>query len=249
MDKIKNNLLRFFNVGSGAVAAALDAGSDGLILSVSEASGFPDMFGAFNFHYEPRQIVKLAQDVQPKRRQTAVWAPVACYDDTRDLTALFDELRGAGVRGVVSYPSLSVYEGDFRQALSDEGITLEKELAALSAARTWGLSAAAYICSPEDAQVCLDFPVDAVIVPAVCETDAILPILRRHPAEPAILLQSEPYASAADSVQHAYQAGADGFWASAMFGAVSAEATLAGAVNEYKTVPVRTGNTLDGEKQ
>jgi two-component system response regulator HydG len=142
--------------GSGQTAgAAADAGADLLVAlnaGVYRALGVGSLASFLPYGNANAQTERLVRtEVLPRAGRVPVVAGVFAADPTLDLPAHLDRLRALGVRGATNWPSLGFVDGQFREALEEEGFDPASELRLLTAARAAGLAAVGFAHAEADA--------------------------------------------------------------------------------------------------
>jgi DNA-binding NtrC family response regulator/predicted TIM-barrel enzyme len=143
-------------VGSGQTAkAAATAGADLLLVlnaGLYRNLGCGSLAAFLPYGNANRQTETLLEGILPQAGNVPVVAGVFGSDPTTDIGELLDRLEKLGVAGVTNWPSLGFVDGQFREALDEEGFTSDSELAMLSMARARGLATVGFVHNPSDAK-------------------------------------------------------------------------------------------------
>ena len=143
-------------VGSGQLAnAAVSADAD--ILLVLNAGYYRNVGRGSLAAFLPygnanQQTLETLRQVLPQAGQVPVIAGVWGADPTIELREHLQCLKEWGVSGVTNWPSLGFIDGQFREALEDEGFTTESELRMLAEARSLGLATFGFVHDEPDAE-------------------------------------------------------------------------------------------------
>lgn len=83
-------------------------------------------------------------------------------DPTIHLPGYLDLIRSSGFSGIINYPTLGLIDGQFREALEEEGITYRQEVEAIRLAHEHGMFTMAFVFNPEHALWMLDAGADII---------------------------------------------------------------------------------------
>jgi predicted TIM-barrel enzyme len=154
--------------GIGLSAKFAEAGGADLIIIYNSGlyrmDGLPSIAGYMPFG-DANAIVKEMglRHVLPVVRQTPVIAGICAYDLTREMGVFLQELLAAGFSGVINFPTVGRFEGDFRQGMEDCGMSFRREAEVMSLAGSLGFFTLAYVFNPEEAKMMARAGVDAVV--------------------------------------------------------------------------------------
>lgn len=74
------------------------------------------------------------------------------HDPTIHLYEYLQEIKAKGFSGIVNFPSVGLVDGQFREALEEEGITFEREIEAIKIAKFMGLLTLGFVFDEEQAK-------------------------------------------------------------------------------------------------
>ena len=106
----------------------------------------------------------LTQCVLPHAPKIPVIAGLLASDPTVELPVRLERLKQLGVNGVVNWPSLGGFDGQFRACVEAEELSIDCEIAGLAKAREMGLFSFGFVCNPEDALKFAESGVDALVI-------------------------------------------------------------------------------------
>src|SRR6185436_5843843 len=145
-------------VGSGMTAAAAEEGGVDLLMvlnasyfrlhGTSSAAALMPYANANALTWETA-----VHHVLPRITRTPVFVGTCAQDPSLDLDAHLARVKEYGLAGIVNFPSVSFFEGRYRDALEDAGLGLDREAAMLRRAKDAGLLTIGFCLRPADAQV------------------------------------------------------------------------------------------------
>lgn len=143
-------------VGSGQTAkAAAAAGADLLLVlnaGLYRNMGCGSLAAFLPYGNANQQTESLLESILPQGGTVPVIAGVFGSDPTIDLCEFLERLKQWGVTGVTNWPSLGFVDGQFREALDEEGLTSDSELFMLALARARGLATVGFVHNTSDAK-------------------------------------------------------------------------------------------------
>ncbi|ACX67491.1 transcriptional regulator, AraC family [Paenibacillus sp. Y412MC10] len=83
-------------------------------------------------------------------------------DPTVQLPGYLDAIRGSGFAGIINYPTVGMIDGQFREALEEEGITYLQEVEAIRIAHERDMFTMAFVFNPEQTTWMLDAGADII---------------------------------------------------------------------------------------
>jgi predicted TIM-barrel enzyme/aminoglycoside phosphotransferase (APT) family kinase protein len=142
--------------GSGLAGASAEAGGSDLIVVYNSgryrAAGHGSLSGLLPFGDANAIVVELAREVLSVVKRAPVIAGVCGTDPFRDLDRFVHQLRDMGVAGVQNFPTISLFDTSFREDLEATGISFEREVELMRAARRAGMLTCAYVVDEQDAR-------------------------------------------------------------------------------------------------
>src|ERR1041384_3755575 len=152
-------------VGSGMTAAAAEEGGVDLLLVLSASyfrlhgtSSAAAMMPYANANALTWEAT--VHHVLPRITRTPVFVGTCAQDPSLDIDAHLARVKEYGLAGVVNFPSVSMFEGRYRDAIEDAGLGLDREAAMLRRAKGLGLLTIGFCLRPADAQVLAKAGVD-----------------------------------------------------------------------------------------
>ncbi|MEG1620147.1 MAG: phosphoenolpyruvate hydrolase family protein [Eubacterium sp.] len=83
-------------------------------------------------------------------------------DPTRDISDYLEVIRGCGFVGINNYPTIGLIDGQFREALEENGSCFEQEVAVFRMAHKRGLITVAFVFDEQQAEAMLDAGADII---------------------------------------------------------------------------------------
>jgi predicted TIM-barrel enzyme len=172
-----------------------------------------------------------------------------------DLDAYMERLKALGVWGVTNWPSLGFVDGQFREALEDDGFDRASELRLLAAARRAGLAAVGFTHTEQDAaqfapvsdglilNVGLTHRVDDLhgrrdqVQAAIARLNRMLAAVARTGARPLCLMFGGPVTTPEDFQAVLRQTRVDGMAGGSVFERLPVQRAVEATVRQFKAVP------------
>jgi predicted TIM-barrel enzyme len=154
--------------GIGLSAKFAEAGGADLVIIYNSGlyrmDGLPSIAGYMPFGDANAMVKEMGlRHVLPIVRHTPVIAGICAYDLTRDMAVFLQELLAAGFSGVINFPTVGRFEGDFRQGMEDSGMSFGREAEVMGLAGSLGFFTLAYVFNPEEAKMMARAGIDAVV--------------------------------------------------------------------------------------
>jgi predicted TIM-barrel enzyme len=161
------------SAGIGLSAKCAEAGGVDLIIIYNSGrfrmSGHSSMAGLLPYGDANAIVVEMAAEILPVVEHTPVLAGVCGTDPFRSMPVFLRELKRLGFTGIQNFPTVGLYDGSFRQALEESGITFDQEVELIRIARELDLLTAAYVFDEAQARAMAEAGAD-VLVPHVGTT-------------------------------------------------------------------------------
>src|SRR5438105_12709367 len=125
--------------GTGLSAKCAEAGGVDLIIIYNSGryrmAGRGSLAGLLPYGDANAIVVDMAREVLPVVRDTPVLAGVCGTDPFRLMPVFLEELRRLGFSGVQNFPTVGLFEGEFRQNLEETGMGYGLEVEMIRVAR------------------------------------------------------------------------------------------------------------------
>jgi predicted TIM-barrel enzyme len=161
------------SAGIGLSAKCAEEGGVDLIIIYNSGrfrmSGHSSMAGLLPYGDANAIVVEMAAEILPVVKHTPVLAGVCGTDPFRSMPVFLRELKRLGFTGIQNFPTIGLYDGTFRQALEETGITFDQEVELIRCARELDLLTAAYVFDEAQARAMAEAGTD-VLVPHVGTT-------------------------------------------------------------------------------
>lgn len=153
--------------GTGLSAKCAEAGGADLIIIYNSGryrmAGRGSLAGLLPFGDANAIVVDMAREVLPVVRGTPVLAGVCGTDPFRLMPAFLDELQRMGFSGVQNFPTVGLYDGDFRTNLEETGMGYDLEVELVRLARERDMLTAPYVFSADDARKMAEAGADVLV--------------------------------------------------------------------------------------
>jgi len=142
--------------GTGLSAKCAEAGGADLIIIYNSGrfrmAGRGSLAGLLPYGDANAIVVDMAREVLPVVRDTPVLAGVCGTDPFRLMPVFLDELKRMGFSGVQNFPTVGLYDGNFRTDLEETGMGYDLEVELIRLAREREMLTAPYVFDPAQAR-------------------------------------------------------------------------------------------------
>ena len=139
--------------GTGISAKSAEAGGVDLIIIYNSGryrmAGRGSLSGLLAYGDANQVVVEMSREVLPIVRDTPVLAGVNGTDPFRLMDKFLDELRTMGFSGVQNFPTVGLFDGNFRQNLEETGMGYDLEVEMIRLAAERDLLTAPYVFDVE----------------------------------------------------------------------------------------------------
>jgi len=153
--------------GAGLSAKCAEAGGGDLIIIYNSGryrmAGRGLLAGMLPYGDANAIVVDMAREVLPIVRETPVLAGVCGTDPFRLMPVFLEELKRIGFSGVQNFPTVGLFEGEFRQNLEETGMGYGLEVDMIRLARERELLTAPYVFDPEQAAAMAEAGADVLV--------------------------------------------------------------------------------------
>jgi predicted TIM-barrel enzyme len=161
--------------GTGISAKAAEAGGVDLLIIYNSGryrmAGRGSLSGLLAYGDANQIVVEMSREVLPIVRDTPVLAGVNGTDPFRIMEKFLDELKGIGFTGVQNFPTVGLFDGNFRQNLEETGMGYDLEVDMIRLAAERDLLTAPYVFDVESTVAMVEAGAD-IIVPHMGLTTA-----------------------------------------------------------------------------
>ncbi|MCM3042465.1 phosphoenolpyruvate hydrolase family protein [Paenibacillus motobuensis] len=153
--------------GAGISAKYAVKGGADLILALNSGRfrqmGLGSIAGLMPFANSNEMVMEFgSREILSVVRDKPVVFGLCASDPTIDLPSYIETIRGSGFAGIINYPTLGLIDGQFREALEEEGISYLQEVEAISVAHEQDLFTMAFVFNAEQAAFMLDAGADVI---------------------------------------------------------------------------------------
>jgi len=142
--------------GTGISAKFAEAGGADLIIIYNSGryrmAGRGSLAGLLPYGDANGIVVEMAAEVLPIVKDTPVLAGVCGTDPFRQMPVFLKELKRLGFSGVQNFPTVGLFDGDFRVNIEATGMGYDKEVAMIALAHEMNLFTAPYVFTPDEAR-------------------------------------------------------------------------------------------------
>ncbi|MCL6439522.1 MAG: phosphoenolpyruvate hydrolase family protein [Rubrobacteraceae bacterium] len=142
--------------GTGLSAKCAEAGGADLIIIYNSGryrmAGRGSLAGLLPYGDANAIVVEMASEVLPVVKDTPVLAGVCGTDPFRLMPGFLKQLREMGFSGVQNFPTVGLFDGNFRQNLEETGMGFELEIEMIREAHELDLLTAPYVFDEEQAR-------------------------------------------------------------------------------------------------
>ncbi|QEL13165.1 phosphoenolpyruvate hydrolase family protein [Limnoglobus roseus] len=153
--------------GTGLSAKCAELGGLDLIIIYNSGrfrmAGRGSLSGMMPYGDANQIVMEMAREVLPVVRNTPVLAGVCGTDPFRIMKRFLLDVRDAGFSGVQNFPTVGLFDGNFRQNLEETEMGYEKEVEMIAAAHELGLLTCPYVFNEREAEAMAKAGADVLI--------------------------------------------------------------------------------------
>ncbi len=153
--------------GTGLSAKCAEAGGADLIIIYNSGryrmAGRGSLAGCMPYGDANAIVMEMAAEVLPIVRETPVLAGVCGTDPFRLMPVFLEEVKRVGFSGVQNFPTVGLYDGQFRQNLEETGMGFGLEVEMIGDAHEAGLLTSPYVFDPDQAAAMAGVGADIVV--------------------------------------------------------------------------------------
>jgi predicted TIM-barrel enzyme len=153
--------------GTGLSAKCAEAGGGDLIIIYNSGryrmAGRGSRAGLLPYGDANAIVVDMAREVLPIVRKTPVLAGVCGTDPFRLMPVFLDELKRIGFSGVQNFPTVGLFDGEFRQNLEETGMGYGLEVEMIREARKLDLLTCPYVFNVDEARAMAEAGADVLV--------------------------------------------------------------------------------------
>lgn len=261
----QGGLLVGAGAGTGLSAKCVEAGGVDLIIIYNSGryrmAGRGSLAGLLPYGDANAIVIEMAAEVLPVVKHTPVLAGVCGTDPFRLMPQFLCQLKEMGFAGVQNFPTVGLYDGNFRQNLEETGMGFELEVEMIRLAHSFDMLTAPYVFTPEEARAMATAGAD-LLVPHVglttkgsigAETaltlaQAAVRVQAMHDAakqvnpDILVLCHGGPIAEPDDAAYVlSHTTGIVGFFGASSVERLPTERAIADQARRFKQIPTRSG--------
>ncbi len=248
--------------GTGISAKSAEAGGVDLIIIYNSGryrmAGRGSLSGLLAYGDANQVVVEMSREVLPIVRDTPVLAGVNGTDPFRLMDKFLDELKTMGFSGVQNFPTVGLFDGNFRQNLEETGMGYDLEVEMIRLAAERDLLTAPYVFDVESTVAMTRAGAD-VLVPhmglttagtigattAVSLDDSVRKVQEMRDAAVAenpdviVLCHGGPIAEPEDAAYVlAHTTGVAGFFGASSAERLPTERAIKAQIEQFKAIPL-----------
>ena len=153
--------------GTGLSAKCAEAGGVDLIVIYNSGrfrmAGRGSLAGMMPYGDANAIVVDMAREVLPVVHDTPVLAGVCGTDPFRLMPQFLRQIKEMGFSGVQNFPTVGLFDGQFRQNLEETGMGYGLEVAMIAEARAQGLLTTPYVFTADEARAMAEAGADVLV--------------------------------------------------------------------------------------
>ncbi|HEU4808628.1 MAG TPA: phosphoenolpyruvate hydrolase family protein [Homoserinimonas sp.] len=153
--------------GTGLSAKSAEAGGADLIIIYNSGryrmAGRGSLAGLLPYGDANGIVVEMASEVLPVVKDTPVLAGVCGTDPFRLMPQFIAQLKQMGFSGIQNFPTVGLYDGNFRQNLEETGMGFSLEVDAVREAHSQDFLTSPYVFDVEQAQAMTEAGADILV--------------------------------------------------------------------------------------
>ena len=153
--------------GTGISAKCAEAGGADLIIIYNSGryrmAGRGSLAGLLPYGDANGIVVEMAAEVLPVVKKTPVQAGVCGTDPFRLMPVFLKQIREMGFTGVQNFPTVGLFDGNFRANLEATGMGYDKEVEMVNLAHKMDLLTTPYAFTPDEASVMAQAGADILV--------------------------------------------------------------------------------------
>lgn len=153
--------------GTGLSAKSAEAGGADLIIIYNSGryrmAGRGSLAGLLPYGDANGIVVEMASEVLPVVKDTPVLAGVCGTDPFRLMPKFLAQLKTMGFSGIQNFPTVGLYDGNFRQNLEETDMGYSLEVDAVREAHRQDMLTSPYVFDPDQAEAMTDAGADILV--------------------------------------------------------------------------------------
>jgi predicted TIM-barrel enzyme len=153
--------------GTGISAKFAEAGGADMIIIYNSGryrmAGRGSLAGLLPYGDANGIVVEMASEVLPVVKDTPVLAGVCGTDPFRLMPVFLKQIKEMGFSGVQNFPTVGLFDGDFRRNIEATGMGYDKEIEAIRLAHQMDLFTSPYVFDPDQARAMVEAGADQLV--------------------------------------------------------------------------------------
>ena len=176
--------------GTGISAKFAEAGGADLIIIYNSGryrmAGRGSLAGLLPYGDANGIVVDMSREVLPVVKDTPVLAGVCGTDPFRLMPVFLAEVKRLGFSGVQNFPTVGLFDGDFRLNIEATGMGYDKEVSMIALAREMNLFTSPYAFTPDEARSMAEAGCDLLVCHVGLTTAGSIGAARAYTLDEAI---------------------------------------------------------------
>ncbi|GMP27358.1 hypothetical protein CsSME_00003390 [Camellia sinensis var. sinensis] len=249
--------------GTGISAKFEEAGGVDLIVLYNSGrfrmAGRGSLAGLLPFADANAIVVDMANEVLPVVKKVPVLAGVCATDPFRRMDHFLKQLESIGFYGVQNFPTVGLFDGNFRQNLEETGMGYGLEVTMIGKAHKMGLLTTPYAFNPDEAVEMAKAGADIIVAhmglttsgtigaqtavsieESVVRVQAIADAARRINRDAIVLCHGGPISGPKEAEFVLKRTnGVQGFYGASSMERLPVEQAITATVQQYKSIPLK----------
>ncbi|MHC8517861.1 phosphoenolpyruvate hydrolase family protein [Sporosarcina sp. ITBMC105] len=155
--------------GNGMTAKYAQQGGADFILALSAGRfrqmGVSSLAGFLSYANSNELVMTFAtKELVPLIHDIPVCFGLCATDPTISLDSFIDDIQSKGFAGINNFPSVGLFDGQFGEALAEQGMSYALEVEAIRLASAKGLFTVAFVFTPQQAEAMIQAGADVICV-------------------------------------------------------------------------------------
>jgi predicted TIM-barrel enzyme len=251
--------------GTGLSAKCIEAGGGDLIIIYNSGrfrmAGRGSLAGLMPYGDANAIVIEMAAEVLPVVKETPVLAGVCGTDPFRQIRLFLRQIKEIGFSGVQNFPTVCLYDGQFRANLEETGMGYNLEVEMIRLARELDLLTTPYATNDDEARAMAAAGADVIVAhiglttsgligahTAMSLDDAVAKVQSIHDAAKSVnpdvlvLCHGGPIARVEDATYVLQRSqGVAGFYGASSMERLAAETAITETTRRFTEIRFRTG--------
>ncbi len=250
--------------GTGISGKCAETGGADLVVIYNSGrfrmAGHSSLSGMLPFGDANAIVVDMASEVLPVVRRVPVLAGVCGTDPFRLMEIFLPQLKAMGFSGVQNFPTVGLFDGQFRQSLEETGLGYDKEVEMIAMAHSLDLLTTPYVFNPSESMQMARAGADVIVAhmglttkgmigartaktleQCAAEVQAICDAARSVRGDILVICHGGPISEPDDAAWIiAHTKGVSGFFGASSVERLPTEVAITRQVKAFKSIPMNS---------